>query len=146
MKTIKYPTWLVPIKTAKKLKEIGISDSEILACNDGSYGWYKGEQMYYRDRDGDTYTALEASEWKDSNLEPTYTWEQVFEWFRDKGYNININYIFHSELKCAIGYEFEIIYECERLKHDYYFDSYHSAMKNCLEELIKIYKSNENSI
>lgn len=40
MKTSKYPTWLVPIKTAKKLKEIGIYGSEILVCNDCYYGWF----------------------------------------------------------------------------------------------------------
>lgn len=89
MKIYNHPNWLVPLDIARKLTEIGMTNSEILVCNDEYYGWYKAEQMYYIDRDGDTYTALEVSE--DSNLEPTYTWEQVFEWFREKGFNSSIS-------------------------------------------------------
>ena len=68
-----------------------MSNSEILVCNDEYYGWYRNEEIYDDDNDGDfiTYTALEASNWKNSNLEPTYTWEQVFEWFRNK---VNLSY------------------------------------------------------
>lgn len=90
MKTINHPNWLVPLDIARKLTEIGMTNSEILVCNDKYYGWYKAEQMYDRDRDGDTYTAEEIYEFGNSNLEYTFTWEQVFEWFRHKGYYVNI--------------------------------------------------------
>lgn len=69
---------------------------------------------------------------------PTY--EQVFLWFRNKGYDINIIYVFDKRLECGVGYEYEIIYNYEWLKSSRYFNSYEGARKECLTELIKLYK------
>lgn len=74
---------------------------------------------------------------------PTY--EQAFLCFRNKGYDVNIEYVFHQDLKCGIGYTYEIIYNCEWEKHECYFNSYEGARKICLEELIKIYKKNNGN-
>ena len=86
MENKNHPNWLVPLEIARKLKEIGMTNSEILIRNDGTSCWYSNEEMYDYDNNGELiiYTALDASKWENPNLEPTYTWEQVFEWFREK--------------------------------------------------------------
>lgn len=81
MKNNNYPTWLVPIEIAKELKEIGFNTP----CS-----------FYYDEK------LLKISPWHDEEFAVTNwndklfrycvsipTWEQVFEWFREKG-------MFHS--------------------------------------------------
>ena len=128
-----YPNWLVPLEIARKLIKIGMTNSEILVCNDKYYGWYKSEQMYYIDKWGNTYTALEVS--KDYNLEPTFTWEQVFEWFREKGFKISLEdhqygtkYTFYN-LKINGGRDY---------KGDYF--NYEKAREALVNKLIEVYK------
>ena len=138
MQNNNYPKWLVPLDIARKLTEIGITDSEILVCNDKYYGWYKAEQMYYINRWGDTYTALEVS--KDYNLEPTFTWEQVFEWFRKKDFITNLYYkedllsektMFIGEICNTKADIISIIHECS---------TYEEAREALVNKLIEVYK------
>jgi len=140
-KTNNHPNWLVPLEIARKLTEIGMSNPEILVCNDNYYGWYKGDQMYDRDRDGDTYTAFEVYEWGKSNLEPTYTWEQAFEWFREKGLIGVIDYFFDIlrdkplykyEIKNIIG---QVIFINKEV-----IETYNEAIGLLINQLIEIYK------
>nr|DAV67795.1 MAG TPA: hypothetical protein [Caudoviricetes sp.] len=142
MKIENYPEWLVPLEIARKINELKILNSEILVCNDNYYGWYRNEEIYDYDNDGDfiVYTALEASEWKDSNLEPTYTWEQVFEWFREKGFRITLEN--HEDSTKFIFYNMKID-EGKHFKGE--FSTYEQAREALIKELIRIYK-NENSI
>lgn len=141
MKKSEYPDWLVPLEIARKLKEIGMTNSEILVCNDEYYGWYRNEEIYDYDNDGDfiTYTALEASNWKNSNLEPTYTWDQVFKWFRSK------NLI--GWVECQGNPEMEYYTRIFKEGINYYrkgkrklYSSYEKARNILLNELIIVYK------
>ena len=81
MKNNNYPTWLVPLEIAKELKEIGF---------DTPCSFYYDEKL------------LKISPWHDEEFAVTNwndklfrycvsipTWEQVFEWFRERG-------LFHS--------------------------------------------------
>ena len=142
MKTENYPEWLVPLEIARKINELKILNSEILVCNDNYYGWYRNEETYDYDNDGDfiVYTALEASNWKNSNLEPTYTWEQVFEWFREKGFRITLEN--HEDSTKFIFYNMEIK-EGKHFKGE--FSTYEEAREALIKELIRIYK-NGNSV
>ena len=72
------------------------------------------------------------------------TFEQAFSWFRNKGYKANIDYIFHPDLKCKIGYLYEIIHDFAWEKYSNYYISYEIARGECLKELIKIYKEKQN--
>ena len=145
MKTNNHPNWLVPIEIAKKLKEIGTSNSEILVCNDDSYGWYRNGEIYDYDNDGEfiEYTALEVSKWKNSILEPTYTWEQVFEWFRGKG-------LFHSIcivedlIEKVKDFEIEIRDNNADIICILHQETYEGAREAVVKKLIEIYKQNEN--
>ena len=144
MKTNNHPNWLIPLEIARKLTKIGMTGSEIFIYNDGSYGWCKSEQMYDNDRRGDFYTAEEIYEFGNSKMEYTYTWEQVFEWFRNKGYKVNIDYVFHPDLKCKIGYLYEIIYDFNWESYNSYFETYEIAREECLKKLIEIYDKQRN--
>lgn len=132
------PNWLVPLDLARKLTEIGMTDSEIFIYNDGSYGWCKSEQMYDNDRRGDFYTAEEIYEFGNSKMEYTYTWEQVFEWFREKGFRISLEN--HKDSTKFMFYNMKIN-EGKHFKGE--FSSYEKAMEALVNKLIEVY---ENSI
>lgn len=143
MKTNNHPSWLVPLDIARKLKEIGMDNSEILVFSDDfHWGWCKSEQLYENDRYGEVYTALEVSQWENSNLEPTYTWEQVLEWFRNKGYHSTLHT--YSVMQGDIE-KFRFFYEINS-NHDYianpeeYYKTYEEAREALIREMINIYQ------
>lgn len=134
------PNWLVPLDLSRKMKSIGMSNSEILVCNDDYYGWYRNEEMYDYDNDGELiiYTALDAYKCENPNLEPTYTWEQVFEWFRDRGFRISLEN--HEDSTRFMFYNMKIN-EGKHFKEE--FSSYEKAREALVNKLIEVY---ENSI
>ena len=140
MKNNNHPNWLVPLEIARKLKEIGMFNSWILVCNDDCYGWYRNGEIYDYDNDGEFigYTALEVSERENSNLEPTFTWEEVLEWFRKKGFRISLEN--HEDSTKFIFYNMKIK-EGKHFKGE--FSSYEKAMEALVNKLIEVY---ENSI
>lgn len=140
MENSKHPNWLVPLDLSRKLIGIGISNSEVLVCNDNYYGWYRNGEMYDYDNDGELiiYTALDASKCENPNLEPTYTWEQVFEWFREKGFRISLEN--HEDSTKFMFYNMKIN-EGKHFKGE--FSSYEKAMESLVNKLIEVY---ENSI
>ena len=85
MENNNYPNWLVPIDIAEKLKEIGFDSLEIFVDKSGS--WYRGDEIFDYDNNGDfiTYSVKETYLRGDKDFIPTYNYEQVFEWFREKG-------------------------------------------------------------
>lgn len=94
MKENNYPSWLVPVETAKKLKEIGFNSLEIFVDKSGS--WYKGDEIFkiYNDGELETISVKETYLAGDVDFIPTYTYEQVFEWFRDKGLHSHIEVLY----------------------------------------------------
>ncbi len=69
---------------------------------------------------------------------PTY--EQAFKWFKEKGYEANISCDFQPNLKCFVGYCFEIIHNYSWDTFKSYYNSYEIAREECLKELIDIYE------
>ena len=79
MKNNNYPSWLVSLEIAKELKEIGF---------DTPCSFYYDELLLkispYHDEEFST------TNWNDKLFRYCVslpTWEQVFEWFREKGYH-----------------------------------------------------------
>lgn len=119
MKNNNYPNWLVPLEIAIKLKEIGFHE---LVQN--SYYSNKGTECILS-----STLRLEKKSLADANilnfLVSLPTWEQVFEWFRSKGYHgviavgdesgeVNeysycINYL--NELQCDFEQDSHLTYE-----------------------------------
>ena len=88
MKNNNYPIWLVPLDIAKELKEIGFDEPshfyflyylgwEMLKKRGDEYGFITSNRAYVVEKHNEN-----------GNLSIP-TWEQVFEWFREKG-------MFHS--------------------------------------------------
>ena len=90
MKTNNFPNWLVPVKLAKKLKKIGFDDETLFLYNEEEpknpkiFLGLENEEISSSDIEiGDLYFYKEADMESYECILPT--WEQVFEWFREKG-------------------------------------------------------------
>ena len=88
MKNNNYPNWLVPLEIAEKLKEIGFNLNCYFYREEGRNGTdlikspfslSQGALRNYNNSYYDTSTSVP-------------TWEQVLEWFREKGFITNIYY------------------------------------------------------
>ena len=87
MKTNNYLSWLVPIEIAKKLKKIGFNEEccFVFVYKDENVCLMtknKAQYHYIDDINKDNYN-------RKVDIYSIPTWEQVFEWFREKG-------MFHS--------------------------------------------------
>lgn len=98
MKNNNYPSWLVSLEMAKELKEIGFNeycpffvypnDNEVFISGTVTVE----EDWLDEDNYGEVIIDLSVTEWgkfNKLNFQTIPTWEQVFEWFREKG-------MFHS--------------------------------------------------
>ena len=125
MKNNNYPTWLVPLEIAKELKEIGF---DMVCQNWQAYESFVSVNFTYLDR------------YRKNNYDVTTipTWEQVFEWFREKGFRITlINYediskfsFFNMKIKGGVYYAGA-------------FYTYEEAREELVKTLIETYKTNE---
>lgn len=111
MKTNNYPSWLVPIDVAKKLKEIGFNEPclvENVETHSEDYNFINFKEEMY----SEAIVLLEDVEfvsnkdlkdklgiYKNFVLRTAIpTWEQVFEWFRKKGLHSHIE-VFYTNIK-----------------------------------------------
>ena len=129
MEIEQYPTWLVPLDIAKKLKEIGFNEH----CPFSMDNYWSFVDC---SKDGNGFFDLEGKNhniYKDVYSIPT--WEQALAWFRAKGYYGNLEatskgtsaYIFTPKLDFG---DREFTYE----KH------YEKAREALLLKLIDLYK------
>ena len=140
MKNKNYPTWLVPLEIAKELKEIGFDEP----CH-FQFLYYHGWEMLKKR--GDEYGFITSNSCRAYVVEnhngigklSVPTWEQVFEWFREKGFRIFLEN--HKDSTKFMFYNMKI----DGGKHfKGEFQSYEEAREALVKKLIKIYK-NENS-
>lgn len=142
MKTINYPSWLVPIEIAKKLKKIGFdlptqnNTSEYVLKSKR----YKDENKLYSNE----YVLkglYNANETEGGLSIPT--WEQVLDWFREKGFESYIKLESHSHLYEANYYYFEITDpNLVQLGYQGDFDDYSVAREALINKLIEIHENN----
>ena len=137
MKNNNYPNWLVPIEIAKELKEIGFHE---LVQN--SYYSNKGTERILS-----STLHLEKKSLADANilnfLVSLPTWEQVFEWFRSKGYHGVIAVGDESgevnEYSYCINYLNELQSDFEQDSHL----TYEEAREALVKALIRTYKNEQ---
>ncbi|WP_454945967.1 hypothetical protein [Capnocytophaga granulosa] len=137
MKNNDYPSWLVSLEIAKELKEIGFHE---LVQN--SYYSSKGTERILS-----STLRLEKKSLADANilnfLVSLPTWEQVFEWFREKGFEsyIRLENLFVYE-DCRYSYVItnkkNILINC---KSD--FNDYNEAREALVKALIRTYKNEQ---
>lgn len=95
MKNNNYPNWLVPLDIAKELKEIGFNEPTLFHYYENDFDVTIETNSYYDEGEAQGYLHFYISAFKEENFNrykkciSLPTWEQVFEWFRNKG-------LFHS--------------------------------------------------
>ena len=136
MKTSNYPSWLVSVEQAKKLKELGF-DIECALFYDDILKEISFDEEY-----------VSLINWNQKNFTKCISlpaWEKVLEWFRRK------NLIGWVECQCNPEMEYYIrivskgvnLYLKGRREH---YNSYEEARNVLLNELILLYKeSYENN-
>ena len=139
MKNNNYPSWLVPIEIAKELKEIGF---DMVCQNWQAYESFVSVNFTYLDR------------YRKNNYDVTTipTWEQVFEWFREKKIYGNVNQGWeYGRYNSPIGLNyFYVINDCRKKKINKTqaivnggFDNYEEAREELVIEIIRTYKSEQ---
>lgn len=148
MKNNNYPNWLVSLDIAIKLKEIGFDkpspfvlqygEVQILTCYDF---WHAGviDIEVTIDKDLERVNSDETT--------VVTTWEQVFEWFREKGFDSYIGLESHPYPDEGIYYYFEIskpnLYRINQLAFQGDFDDYNEAREALVKALIRTYKNEQ---
>lgn len=151
MNTQNYPTWLVPLDIAKELKEIGFNeycpffvypnDDEVFISgtvtveedwlDEGNYG----EVII-------DLSVTECGKFNKYNFQTIPTWEQVFEWFREKGYHGIIaarGDDGDNEYSYCIDYLNELSSDFEQDSHL----TYEEAREALVKALIQTYKNEQ---
>lgn len=134
MKNNNYPNWLVPLEIAQELKAIGF----VVPCS-----------FYYDEK------LLKISPWHDEEFAVTNwndklfrycisipTWEQVFEWFREKGYH-GVIAVRYEDGDDEYYYRIEFL---DELITDFNQDNpltYEEAREALVKALIQTYKSEQ---
>lgn len=128
-----------PKELSKKLREIGFDEPCI--------AYYNDDKSYcISTRNGTLFEKIVLSNEIDilnfnshKNIVSAPTWEQVFKWFRDRGYLFVIGYDFSDK-----KYNYKIVIkkhnEISRITSENY-PTYEQARENLALELIKIYSS-----
>lgn len=137
MKNNNYPNWLVSLEIAKELKEIGFKE-ECLCY------WYEPVQRVECSTDEDERLCPEYYDYNtDETTTSLPTWEQVFEWFRERGYHGIIAVGDESgevnEYSYCIDYLNELSSNFEQDSHL----TYEEAREALVKALIQTYKNEQ---
>lgn len=129
MKNNNYPSWLVPLEIAKELKEIGF---DMVCQNWQAYESFVSVNFTYLDR------------YRKNNYDVTTipTWEQVFEWFREKGMFHSIS-IVNDLLEDVKYFEAEICDNNGDIICIISRGTYEEAREELVNKLIELYGNNK---
>ena len=160
MKNNSYPSWLVSLEIAKELKEIGFNEPclvENVETHSEDYSFINFEEEMCSDVSvmledvifvKNQFLEDELGIYKHFVLKTAIpTWEQVFEWFREKGFDSYIGLESHAHFDEGIYYYFEIIkinlYRINQLAFQGEFDDYEEAREALVKALIRTYKNEQ---
>lgn len=144
MKNNNYPTWLVPLDIAKELKEIGFDEPTLFHYYENDFDVTIETNSYYDEGEAQGYLHFYISAFKEENFNRDKkcisipTWEQVFEWFREKGFNITLEN--HEDSTKFMFYNMKIN-EGKHFKGE--FSNYEEAREELVKTLIQTYKSEQ---
>lgn len=156
MKNNNYPTWLVPLEIAKELKAIGFNEPcliENVETHSEDYNLINFEE----DMCSDITVILEDVIFvENKKLEDELgiykhfvlrtaipTWEQVFEWFREKGYH-GIIAVRYEDGDDQYSYRIEFLDELITDFNKYNPLTYEDARESLVKTLIQTYKKGNN--
>ena len=155
MKNNNYPTWLVPLDIAQQLKKIGFNEPclvENVETHSDDYNLIGFEEQI----PFDVHVMLEEIVFvKNQDLKDEFgiyktfvlrtaipTWEQVFEWFRSKGYH-GIIAVRYEDGDDEYSYRIEFL---DELITDFNQDNpltYEEAREALVKALIQTYKNEQ---
>lgn len=139
-----HPSWLVPFDIAKQLKEIGFNENTLFYRLSGDTDL----KLSVADDVSLDYTlTIEDVEQFNYNRRGFYlsipTWEQVFEWFRGKGFHFYIDkksfperYIYYIKYGMSICSN-------ENLRDEMLPKTYEEARKELIGKLIELCKDGD---
>ena len=161
MKNNDYPNWLVSLEIAKELKEIGFNEycPFFVYPNDDEV-FISGTVTVEEDwLDEDNYgeviidlSVTECGKFNKLNFQTIPTWEQVFEWFREKKIYGNVNQEWeYGRYNSPIGLNyFYVINDCRKKKINKTkaivnggFDNYEEAREELVIKIIRTYKNEQ---
>lgn len=145
MRSNNYPSWLVPIEIAKKLKKIGFNTNTLFIYNeeeepkimfglntleevDGQSNLEIEQLCFFQEADMETYECILP------------TWEQVFAWFRGKGLFHSINIA--NEIPKGKYFRAKIYKNSGKIIKLIDCKTYEEAREKLINKLIKIYENN----
>ena len=141
MNKLNYPNWLVPLYIDKELREIGFREKTFTYFEINT----DGEDRYFTPTDINFKELQIYNRYRDYVSIPT--WEQVFAWFREKGYESYIRLESHSHFDEGNYYYFEItkpnLYRINQLDWQGDFDDYNEVQEALVKALIRTYKQEQ---
>lgn len=136
METNNYPNWLVNVGQAKRLKEIGFDlPCAFVLTNKDRIGFTTKEDSNYH-----LFDDLDLISNSKGSLVCIPTYEQVFEWFREKGFRIFLEN--HEDSTKFMFYNMEIN-DGKHFKGE--FSNYEEAREALVNRLIKEYTEYEQA-
>lgn len=139
MKTEQYPTWLVPLDIAKKLKKIGFDKACVYYTNEQLIAstkpyTYDSLKTHIYKRNGALITDISNHNiFKNRISVPV--WDDVFEWFREKKLFSTIDFLCNC-------YIYHIKHtETPFFTSGNYTETYNEVRETLLLKLIAIYKA-----
>lgn len=148
MKNNNYPTWLVSLEIAIRLKEIGFNEPTLFHYYENDFDVSVETNSYYDEGEAQGYLHFYISAFKEENFNrykkciSLPTWEQVFEWFREKGYHGVIavkDENGENEYSYCIDYLNELSSDFEQDSHL----AYEEAREALVKALIRTYKNEQ---
>lgn len=132
-----HPSWLVPFDIAKQLKEISFNENTLFYRFSGDTDL---KLSIADDVSLDYILTIEDVEQFNYNRRGFYlsipTWEQVLEWFREKGFHGVVEY----EGSGIFTFRYIIMGTPSVTSSRKKYSSYNEARKQLIVELIKVYK------
>lgn len=152
METNNYPSWLVSVEQAKKLKEIGFNEPTMFYLIDAS-----GQILLNPNNGGVDLCGVYSLELKDISLsdynDESFNvrgttsipmWEQVFEWFREKGFECSIKMYYQKWFNEGCYYSYVITSATDTwIGSKSEFETYEEAREELLNSLIEKYINGE---
>ena len=148
MKNYEYPTWLVSLEISKELKAIGFDEPTLFHYYENDFDVTIETNSYYDEGEAQGYLHFYISAFKEENFNRDKkcislpTWEQVFEWFREKGYH-GVIAARGEDGKNEYSYGIDYLNE---LSSDFEQDShltYEEAREALVKALIRTYKNEQ---
>ena len=138
MKNNDYPNWLVSLEIAQQLKEIGFKEKCL--CY-----WHEYFHRIECSTDDEDRLCPEYYDYNtDESTTSLPTCEQVFEWFREKGFESYIRLESHAHFDEGNYYYFEITKSnLRQLDWQGDFDDYNEVREALVKALIRTYKNEQ---